>query len=134
METSSLKTWALTLLAFLALGACTTKKIESIVVNFSTPQETFNTWIYAAKNSDISLLVQTHTSGSQSTVEAELRNFTPEQLQTMAAEARKTKFKVEQVVYEADKAFLRIIRILGKQADEEIVTMQREGQEWRIVP
>jgi hypothetical protein len=120
--------------ALVVVVGCASKKSPAFVARFSTPQETFETWVHSARTADLSLMALTHAPAARSAIEEEFRNYTPEQLEAMGREARKTEFKVEQIVYEGGRAFLRITRKLGKGAETEVITMIREGQEWRILP
>lgn len=121
-------------LSVLGMAGCASKKTPDFVARFSTPQETFETWIHSARTADLSLMALTHAPSARSAIEEEFRNYTPEQLEAMGREARKTEFKVEQIVYEGGRAFLRITRKLGRGVETEVLTMIREGQEWRILP
>ncbi len=113
-------------------GAAANKSV--FVGKFSSPQETFETWKYAAQNLDISLLVSTYASSARSSMEDEFKNAAPQEMKQMQDEAKKTKFSIEKVVYEGDRAFLRVKREYKSRWEDEVLTMVREGQEWKILP
>jgi len=120
---------------FSGLAACSShNKIAGFKALYSTPQQTFDTWAEAARRLDLPLLLSTYASSARQEAEQELNNSSSEQMKQMQDEAHDTKFSVEQVVFEGEKAFLRVKRKLKNREEIEVVTMVREGQEWKLLP
>lgn len=64
----------------------------------------------------------------------EIEQTSEEGLRSMRDETRKTKFEIQKIVYEKDRAYLRTIRKLRNQEDLEVVVMLKEGREWKLLP
>jgi len=118
-----------------SLVACTNHKTPSgFKAQYSTPQLTFETWVEAARRLDMQLLLSTYAASARPETEQEFNNSSPQQLKQMQDEAHDTQFTVEQVVFEGEKAFLRVKRKLKSREEIEVITMVREGQEWKLLP
>ncbi len=120
---------------FGVLAACSThQKSSGFKAQYGTPQQTFETWAEAARRLDMPLLLSTYAVSARPEAEQEFNSASPQQLKQMQEEANDTKFTVEQVVFEGEKAFLRVKRKLENREEIEVITMMREGQEWKLLP
>lgn len=101
---------------------------------FQTPIDTFETWRRAALEMNVPLMLSTYAAAGRQTVEGDILNASKDELSAMQAEAKQTEFKIEKLVYEGDRAFLRVKRIFRGKDEVEILTFVREGQDWKIIP
>ena len=115
------------------IGACVTK-MPPMVKSFKTPEETFETWRQAAERLDLETLVACYASNAKAGVRKDIEKTSQEGLHSMQEETRKTKFKIEKIVYEKDRAYLRAQRSLKGDSDIEVLTMVKEGEEWKLLP
>lgn len=118
-------------MGFLFVGACTASKM---IVSYATPEETFRTWEYAAHHLDLDVLVSTYAETSQSSLRQEMVITSSEGLKAMQEEVRLTKFKIEKIIYEGNRAYLRVQRSHEGTSEVEVVTMVKEGLDWKILP
>lgn len=111
---------------------CAAKKPR--MISFRSPEETFETWRQAAEVLDLQTLLACYSAKTQQTVEDELKSSSSEALKEMQKETKRTKFQIEKVIYEKDRAYLRTTRRLAKSEDVEVLLMVKEGQDWKLVP
>lgn len=120
------------LLLFVFLSACASKSV--VRKDYSSPEATFNTWTYAARNLDLRVLLESYAQSARPAMEQELGKTTQEALEAMQKEARLTSFDIEKIVYEDNLAYLRVRRKLKKDEGIEILTMVKEGDAWKLLP
>jgi hypothetical protein len=113
------------------VSSCAPKKI---VVSFKTPEETFQTWRAAAERLDYTTLLQCYAAEAVSEIRKEIETTSGEGLRSMQQETRKTDFKLEKVVYENDRAYVRVTRRIRDAEEIEILTMVQEGKDWKLIP
>ncbi len=111
--------------------SCAPKKFEP---RYSTPEETFRTWRQAAENLDLPLLVSCYADTAKAKLRDDLSKTSKEGLAAMQEEAKETKFEIEKIVYERHRAYLRVKRSLDGSDEIEVVTMVKEGPNWKIIP
>lgn len=102
--------------------------------SYSTPENTFRTWKYAAEKMDIQTLLESYANSARPSVEEDLAKSSHEALAQMQKETKKTNFEIQKIVYENDLAYLRILRKKGRVAEVEVVTMIKEGNNWKLLP
>lgn len=115
----------------LLVSACTTAVMTA---SFKTPEETFRTWKNAAERLDLETLVSCYAAATQPDLRREISANSSEGLKAMQRETQDTQFRIEKVVYEDHRAYLRVIRKRGAAEEVEIVNMIKEGMNWRLVP
>ncbi len=120
------------LLVFLSFWAACTPAV--ITRSYKTPEETFETWRQAAERLDFETLIACYAASARPGVRKDIAATSEEGLRAMRDETRKTKFKIEKIVYEKDKAYLRTSRRIPGGDDIEVLVMIKEGQDWRLVP
>lgn len=113
------------------LGCAPKKPIER---KYSTPEQTFETWRQAAVRLDLPTLLTCYASSQKSSIENELQALSEEGLKAMQKEADRTDFRIEKIIYEKDKAYLRTSRKIGKAEDIEVLVMIKEGLDWKLLP
>ncbi|MDB5036890.1 MAG: hypothetical protein JWQ35_418 [Bacteriovoracaceae bacterium] len=118
-------------LCVLFCGACTPARI---LKSFKTPEETFETWRQAAVRLDFETLIACYASDARPSMRKDIEQTSTEGIQEMQREAKNTQFKIEKVVYQKDRAFLRALRKRKNAEDIEVLTMIKEGQEWKLLP
>jgi len=124
--------WLLTTASLLILlSACAVKKIEP---NYSDPHQTFRTWQQASRLLDFEILIESYATSAQEKLRKKIASTSFEGIKAMQKEARKTKFKIEKVVYEDNHAYLRIRRKKGRQSEIEVIKMIKEGPDWKLLP
>jgi len=104
------------------------------VASYDTPEKTFDTWRYAARNLDISTLLSTYAKSARPSIESDLAKSSKEALKSMQDEAKNTDFKIEKIVYEDNLAYLRVLRKVKNQNEVEVLTMIKEGDKWKLLP
>ncbi len=119
------------LLPLMILASCAKRPAK---ISFQTPEETFQTWMAAAADLNLELLVSTYTSEAQEGFRKDLKNTSTEELKAMQRETKATRFKIEKVVYENDKAYVRVLRRLDRQEEVEVLTMILQNGHWKIFP
>lgn len=122
----------LLLLSLLPMGMGCVK--APIVKSFQTPEQTFETWREAARRLDLETLLACYASGAQSQMRKEISSNSEEGLKSMQKEAEDTDFKVEKIVFEDKRAYLRVSRKRAKAEDIEVINMVKEGPDWKIIP
>lgn len=103
-------------------------------ISYKTPEDTFLTWKRAAQQLDIDLLIQSYASSARPSVEQDLKRTTVDELNKMSREAKQTQFQIERVVFESNTAYLRVKRKFDRMVDIEVVTMVKEGENWKLLP
>jgi len=131
MKHSGLLLTTVCLLIFVAGCAAKNRKIDA---NYSDPYKTFETWRQAAEALEFEILIESYASSSQDKLRKEIASTSLEGIKEMQREARKTKFKVEKVVYEDNRAYVRILRKRGRSNEIEIIRMIKEGPDWKLLP
>jgi hypothetical protein len=115
----------------IVLSACTQAPIS---MSFQTPEDTFKTWRQAAERLDLETLVTCYSQPMQSSFRKEISANSAEGLKAMQRETQETEFKIEKIVYEDKKAYLRVVRHRGTAAEIEILNMIKEGTDWKLIP
>lgn len=103
-------------------------------VSLDSPKETFETWRRAASRLDLDILLSTYSSASRPMIEDELARSSEDALRAMQREARRTDFEIERILFEDNIAYLRVRRRMGRADEVEVLTMIKEGQDWKIQP
>lgn len=119
------------ILAGFGLAACATRPF---VVSYETPEKTFESWSYAARELDLNTILESYAASARPSIEDELRKSSQESLQAMQSEAVDTEFKIERIVYEDDIAYLRVRRNRDKLTEIEVITMVKENDQWKLLP
>lgn len=124
---------SLSLLSLFVLGlsACAVRETP---VSLESPRETFETWRRAASKLDLDVLLSTYSSASRPMIEDELARSSEDALRAMQKEARRTNFSIERILFEDNIAYLRVRRRMGRADEVEVLTMVKEGQDWKIQP
>lgn len=123
--------WFSYALIVLGLWGCQAPKK---IISFRTPEETFATWRSAVETLDYELLLQCYATPSVSALRSEIQATSQDGLKAMRDESRRTDYKIEKVVYEDKRAFVRVKRQLEKSEEIEILTMIQEGGNWKLLP
>lgn len=118
-------------LVLVGASACATKETR---FSLDSPESTFLSWKQAASQLDIESLLETYSSRSRPSIEDELARATDDALRTMARETRQTRFEIERVIFEDQVAYLRVRRRFGPINEVEVITMIKEGENWKIQP
>jgi hypothetical protein len=113
-------------------SACVAK--APILKSFNSPQETFETWRQSVERLDFETLIACYATAAKPQMRKTIEETSEEGLRAMRDEARRTKFRIEKVVYEKDRAYLRAVRQLRHEDDLEVLVMIKEGQEWKLLP
>lgn len=125
-----MKRWS-GLLVSIFLVACASKEVA---VSYETPQDAFMTWKQAAARMDLETVLDSYVRSVRSQVQKELERTSSEAMRAMQREAKKTRFTIERVVYEDEKAYLRIRREMNGGESIEILTAVKERGEWKLIP
>jgi hypothetical protein len=115
----------------LFMGGCASKVPQT---SLATPEKTFETWRQAASRLDMEALLSTYSSSSRPMIEDELARSTEDALRSMQKETKKTRFEIERVLFENNIAYLRVRRRVGRADEVEVLTMIKEGEDWKIQP
>ena len=115
----------------LMLSACAVKQTAR---SYQTPEATFETWKQAAGRLDFEALISCYSTASQPRMRKDLSATTVDEIKVMQAETNKTKFEIQRIVYEGPKAYLRVMRRLPGAEDIEVLTMIKEGLDWKLIP
>lgn len=114
------------------LASCAAK--GPVKVSYDTPEDTFLTWKAAARNMDMKALLDSYARSARPSLEQELARSSEEALKAMQKETRSTKFVIEKVVYEDSIAYLRVVRQKKSSREVEVLTMVKEGANWKLLP
>src|SRR5665213_3538853 len=91
----------------LFLISCT----PAVIMNsFHSPEETFETWRESAERLGFETLISCYAIEARPNVRKDIEQTSEEGLKAMRDETRRTKFTIEKVVYDKDRAFLRTSR------------------------
>lgn len=104
---------------------------------YGSPEETFRTWKQAIIDENYDVLISCYIEAAQSDMRREIETSSPDGLRSMRDETKRTTFKIEKVVYQENKAFLRVSRTLRGHSDDpdiEVVNMLLEKGAWRLAP
>lgn len=124
----------LILVAGLMGSSCAAKKWAPA---YGSPEETFRTWKQAIIDENYDVLISCYVEAAQPDMRREIETSSPDGLQSMRDETKRTTFKIEKVVYQENKAFLRVSRTLRGHANDpdiEVVNMLLEKGAWRLAP
>ncbi len=79
-------------------------------------------------------IVRSYSKDSQAGLRQEINETSPEGLKAMQKETAETQFEIQKVVFETNRAYLRVQRTRDKEVEIEIVNMVREGSDWKLLP
>ena len=109
-------------------------KISSRAPRYTSPEETFESWRQAAIQLDLEALVNSYAKDAQPGLRQEINSSTSEALKAMQRETRETEFAIEKIVYENNRAYLRVKRKINKSVEIEVLTMTKEESGWKLLP
>lgn len=108
--------------------------LKSKAPAYGTPEETFKTWQNAAETLNLEVLLSCYVLDAQAELRKEFSESSSAQLKAMQAETRDTRFRVEKVLFDGPRAFLRVRRSRGSDVDVEVVNMVLERGAWKLLP
>lgn len=124
--------WVLGSLSLFLLLGCATKAPAKF--SFGSPEETFASWKNAVERLDTEALINCYAESARQGMRDEIKSTSRDGLRSMQKETLETKFEIQKVVYEAQKAFLRVSRSYRGTQEIEVLTMILENGGWRLVP
>ncbi len=107
---------------------------ESGVPTYGTPQETFDTWRAAVDRLDLETVIACYADSAKPGIRQEIQTSTKDGLEAMRNESKNTDFKVEKIIYEGSKAYLRVKRSLGPVEEIEVLSMTLENGGCKLLP
>jgi sugar-specific transcriptional regulator TrmB len=105
-----------------------------LVVDRSSPEKAFETWKQAILRMDTTVLIDSYVVEAREGIRRELSETTRDGIEAMRLETSRTKFEIEKIVYQQNKAFVRVRRDLAGDSEIELVTMIQEDGQWRLLP
>jgi len=112
--------------------ACAAK--SPLVIDRSTPEKAFETWKNAVIKSEQLALIECYIMEAREGMRRELAETTSNGIEAMRSETARTKFEIEKIVFQQNKAFVRIRRELDGESDVEVLTMVQEEGQWLLQP
>ncbi len=105
-----------------------------LVVDRSSPEKAFETWRLAILHMDTTVLIDSYVVEAREGMRREISETTRDGIEAMRSETARTKFEIEKIVYQQNKAFVRVRRELEGDSEIELVTMIQEDGQWRLLP
>jgi hypothetical protein len=102
--------------------------------SFATPEETFATWRQSVERLDLETLMACYASGAQPVVRKEISTTSKEGIKAMQTETKDTTFEIQKIVFEDNRAYLRVERKKAGTSEIEVVNMIKETDGWKLLP
>jgi len=103
-------------------------------MSFGSPQETFESWRSSVVNLELENIVACYAEPAKSGMRDEIAGLSKDGLEEMSRETNDTEFKIEKIIYEGQRAFMRVKRKRSGEEEVEVLTMVLERGAWKLLP
>lgn len=118
--------------AVLIFTGCAVRQPEKLT--FGSPEETFQSWRGSVERLDLEGIISCYADAAKPSIRQEILGTSRDGLEAMRKESEDTIYRVEKIVYEGSKAYVRVKRIRGPHEEIEVISMVLENGTWKLLP